>query len=100
MELVRRVWQPDFDAMATPFSAICGVYATLEDDVLRADVVPRGSAVYVNPAYAPSDKRNGASGIEQVLEKLVEVDVRTRGCTLIALLPNLHCTSVLVVVFQ
>ena len=25
-----------------------------------------------------------------MLEKLVEVDVRTRGCTLIALLPNLH----------
>ena len=90
MELVRSVWQPDFDAMATPFSAICGAYATMEDDVLRADVVPSGSVVYVNPAYAPSDKRNGASGIEQVLEKLVKVDVRARGCTLIALLPNLH----------
>ena len=56
MELVRSVWQPDFDAMATPFSAICGAYATMEDDVLRADVVPSGSVVYVNPAYAPSDK--------------------------------------------
>ena len=31
---VRRRWQPTFDAMATPFSAVCGDYATLEDDVL------------------------------------------------------------------
>ena len=32
---VRREWQPTFDAMATPFSAIAGAYATLEDDVLQ-----------------------------------------------------------------
>ena len=49
---VRRVWSPTFDAMATPFSAVCGAYATLEDDVLTSDVVPAGSVVYVNPAYA------------------------------------------------
>ena len=32
---MRREWQPTFDAMATPFSAIAGAYATLEDDVLQ-----------------------------------------------------------------
>ena len=53
MDFVRRTWRPTFDAMATPFSAIAPAYATLEDDVLRADAVPRGSVVYVNPAYAP-----------------------------------------------
>ena len=90
VELVRRQWQPNFDAMATPFSAVCAAYATLEDDVLRADAVPRDSVVYVNPAYAPTDALNGAAGIELFLAKLIETDVQTRGCTLIALLPNLH----------
>ena len=42
------------------------------------------------PAYAPSESLNGAGGIELFLSKLIETDVRTRGCTLIALLPNLH----------
>ena len=52
MDFVRREWRPTFDAMATPFSAICGAYATLEDDVLRCDAVPTGSVVYVNqPAW-------------------------------------------------
>ena len=52
MDFVRREWRPTFDAMATPFSAICGAYATLEDDVLRRDAVPTGSVVYVNqPAW-------------------------------------------------
>lgn len=60
MQLVRRVWQPDFDAMATPFSAICGAYATLEDDVMRAEAVPRDSVVYVNPAYAALGRKRGA----------------------------------------
>ena len=32
---MRRECQPTFDAMATPFSAIAGAYATLEDDVLQ-----------------------------------------------------------------
>ena len=32
---MRREWQPTFDAMAMPFSAIAGAYATLEDDVLQ-----------------------------------------------------------------
>ena len=60
MHLVRRQWQPDFDAMATPFSAICGAYATLEDDVMRAEAVPRDSVVYVNPAYAALGRKRGA----------------------------------------
>ena len=49
---VRRLWQPTFDAMATPLSAICAQYATLEDDVMTPDLIPRGSVIYVNPAYA------------------------------------------------
>ena len=49
---VRRIWKPTFDAMATPFSAVCGAYATLEDDILAPGVVPARSVVYVNPAYA------------------------------------------------
>jgi len=90
MDLVRRTWRPDFDAMATPFSAICGSYATLEDDVARPDAVPPGSVVYANPAYAPTDALNGAGGIELFLSKLIDTDVRQRGCTLVALLPNQH----------
>ena len=90
VDFVRRTWAPDFDAMATPFSAICPAYGTLEHDVLRHDAVPRGSVVYANPAYALADAHNGAAGIELFLKKLIEVDVRARGCTLIALLPNLH----------
>ena len=90
VDFVRRTWEPTFDAMATPFSAIAGAYATLEDDVLRPDAMPAGSVVFVNPAYAPTEALNGAGGIDIFLSKLIETDVRARGCTLIALLPNLH----------
>ena len=90
---VRRLWQPTFDAMATPLSAICAQYATLEDDVMTPDLIPRGSIIYVNPAYAPEDAKNGAAGIEIHLSKLVETDVRARGSKLIALLPNLSHTG-------
>ena len=34
-----------FDAMATPFSAICREYATIETDILRPESVPAGSVV-------------------------------------------------------
>ena len=81
---VRRIWKPTFDAMATPFSAVCGAYATLEDDVLTRAVIPPGAIVYANPAYAPQDMANGAAGLEVHLRKLVEVDVRARGCSLVA----------------
>ena len=90
MELVLRKWRPTFDAMATPLSALCARYATLEDDILRHDAVPRDSVVYVNPAYADPDALNGAGGLEQFLGKLIDVDVGQRGCTLVALLPNHH----------
>jgi len=33
---VHRLWRPTFDAMATPLSAVCGDYTTLEDDVPRS----------------------------------------------------------------
>ena len=35
---VRLKWAPSFDAMATPFSAICGAYATIEDDIMSPDI--------------------------------------------------------------
>ena len=90
---VRRLWRPTFDAMATPFSAVCADYATIEDDILAPGVVPARAVVYVNPAYAPADLSNGAAGIELHLSKLIETDVRQRGCTLVALLPNLSHTE-------
>jgi hypothetical protein len=37
--------------------------------------VPAGSVVYVNPAYAMANQKNGAAGIERHLEKLIETDV-------------------------
>ena len=49
--------------------------------------------MYVNPAYAMANQKNGAAGIERHLEKLIETDVGERGCTLIALLPNLSHTE-------
>ena len=59
MHFVRRKWAPTFDAMATPFSTICGEYATIETDILRPESVPAGSVVFVNPAYAPTEAHNG-----------------------------------------
>ena len=59
MHFVRRKWAPTFDAMATPFSAICREYATVETDILRPESVPAGSVVFVNPAYAPTEAHNG-----------------------------------------
>ena len=88
---VRRLWAPDFDAMASPVNAIAGDYATLEDDVLSFPL--RNRRIFVNPAYAPEEAYNGSAGIGLVLEKLVGGDVRQRGCTLIALLPNLSHTE-------
>ena len=78
--------------MATLLFAVCSDYATLEDAVLTPGAVPCARVVYVNPAYAVADQKNGAAGIECHLGKLIEVDVRQRGCTLIALLPNLSHT--------
>ena len=87
---VRRLWAPDFDAMASPVNAICSDYATLEDDVLSLSLA--GRCIFANPAYAPDDAWRGEGGIDLALEKLLE-DVRERGCTLVALLPNLSHTS-------
>ena len=84
--VVRR-WAPDFDAMASPINAICADYATLEQDVLSLPLEKR--CIFVNPAYAAPGARNGAAGMGPALAKLVGGDVRSRGCTLIALLPML-----------
>lgn len=88
---VRRLWQPTFDAMASPLSAICSEYATIEDDILSLQLADR--VIYANPAYAMADVKNGAAGIEPHLAKLIDGDVRQRGCTLVALLPNLSHTG-------
>lgn len=89
---VRRLWRPSFDAMATPFSAVCANYATVDDDILSPEIVPRACVIFVNPAYASTNLKNGADGLESFLSKLVTVDVQERGCTLVALLPNLSHT--------
>ena len=78
---VRRRWQPTFDAMASPFSAVCGAYATLEDDILAPGVVPARSVVYVNPAYAPRDLSHGAAGMDRDVWR----GYRTVGCTVLVL---------------
>ena len=88
---VRRMWAPDFDAMASPVNAIASEYATLEDDVLSFPLVRR--CIFVNPAYAPEEAWSGSAGIGLALEKLVDGDVRQRNCTLVALLPNLSHTD-------
>lgn len=90
---LRRLWQPTFDAMATPFSAVCASYATLEDDVMSPNLIPPNSIIYVNPAYATGEQKNRNQGIEVHLQKLIEIDVQDRGSTLIALLPNLSHTT-------
>lgn len=89
MAAVRRLWAPTVDAMATPLSAICPRYVTREDDVLSAEIIPRGSIIYCNPAYAVEGHATGSAGIEVHLTKLIDVDVGERGSTLVALLPGL-----------
>lgn len=84
--------QRDLDAISAP-PAVCARYATLEDDVLSHCDVPAGAVIYINPAYAPKDLSNGADGIGPYLTKLIVTDVGKRGCTLVALLPNLSHTE-------
>lgn len=79
--------------MATPFSSVCAAYATIEDDILSPEIVTPSSVVYVNPAYASARHKNGTDGVHIYLDKLINVDVHRRGCTLIALLPNLSHTA-------
>ena len=75
MLTIRSTWAPDFDAMATPFSALCAEYATAEDDILTIQLT--GGTTFVNPAYAEPDAKGGASGIGLFLTKLIEGDVLT-----------------------
>ena len=83
---VRRRWSVDYDAMATPMSALAPDYATKEDGVLRVPLHDR--VIFCNPAYAEQGEGCGVGGILPVLRKLVDGDVRVRGCTLVALLPS------------
>ena len=46
MDFVRREWRPTFDAMATPFSAICGAYGR-DDTVHGATPSARGMRLEV-----------------------------------------------------
>lgn len=91
MRTVRRIWAPSFDAMASPLNAICPEYATIEDDLFELELA--GRCVFVNPAYATKEAVSGSSGIGQALHKLVNGEVRRRGCTLVALLPCLPHTA-------
>mmetsp|Transcript_46025 Transcript_46025/g.120587 ORF Transcript_46025/g.120587 Transcript_46025/m.120587 type:complete len:339 (-) Transcript_46025:40-1056(-) len=90
VETVRRRWSPDFDAMASPINAICSDYATLEDNLFSLSLYER--CIFTNPAYAPEEASRGSEGIDLALAKLIN-DVRSHGCTLIALLPNLTHTT-------
>ena len=84
---VRRLWAPDYDAMASPINAVCEDYCTLEDD-FDAPLFDR--RIFVNPAYDTEGLQHHESNtdIASALDKLIR-DVRERGCTLMALLPAL-----------
>jgi len=73
--------------MTTPLSALCPSYTTREDDILKVQLT--GRSIFINPAYAVDRHHTGTTGIEVVLRKLIEHDVRERGCTLVALLPSI-----------
>ena len=66
---VRRLWAPDFDAMASPVNAVCSEYATLEDDIFSLTLA--GRCIFVSPAYAPDDAWRGEGGIGLALAKLL-----------------------------
>ena len=56
---VRRRWSVDYDAMATPMSALAPDYATKEDGVLRVPLHDR--VIFCNPAYAEQGEGCGVS---------------------------------------
>ena len=87
IEHVHARWPIAFDACASPLNAIAPRYATEADDIRSLEL--RDTVVFLNPPYAIDRNTTGCSGIGPILMKLVDQDVRQRGCTLIALLPVL-----------
>ena len=61
MELVRRVWQPDFDAMATPFSASLPVRSTVYVRPVSPRLFSRAAA---SSAARPSPQRAASASSE------------------------------------
>jgi len=87
-EYVRERWAVQFDACASPLNALAPRYATSTDDFLAREL--SGETVFCNPPYAMDRYATGSmAAIPPIIRKLVEGDVRTRGCTAIALLPAL-----------
>ena len=76
----------DIDAMASPLSALTPQYFTRENSIYEAELSAK--VIFLNPAYGRRRWDLGLDGFFPVLEKIVDGDVRTRGCTLVALVPN------------
>ena len=87
VEFVRTRWAIQFDACASPFNTLAPRYATAADDILTLEL--RELVVFVNPPYHMDLHAPGCAAIGPILCKLVDYDVRERGCTLVALLPVL-----------
>lgn len=82
-------WTVEFDACASPLSALAPRYASAADDFLARDDLD-GITIFCNPPYSLDRSATGSCGaIEPIVRKLVEGDVSDRGCTAIALLPVL-----------
>mmetsp|Transcript_38780 Transcript_38780/g.89367 ORF Transcript_38780/g.89367 Transcript_38780/m.89367 type:complete len:307 (+) Transcript_38780:134-1054(+) len=75
----------NFDACATPLSAICKDYS---ENIMADDAIPPGRSIFVNPPYGQRKWGIGCDGIQPILEKLVSVDVKARGSKVVAMLPN------------
>lgn len=88
-DYARGRWPIDFDACASPLSALAPRYASAADDFLaRCDLY--GRTIFCNPPYSVDRSATGScAAIGPIVQKLVEGDVAVRGCTAIALLPVL-----------
>ena len=90
MLAVRAMFNIDVDGCASPLNALAPKYVTAEDDFLKTLLT--GVTVYINPPYSADQYATGCAAINPFVEKLVLGDVRTRGCTGVALLPALTRT--------
>ena len=74
------------DAMASPLSALAPRYFSRENSIYDAELSEE--IIFLNPAYGRRRWDIGLDGFSPALQKLVTQDVRERGRTLVALLPN------------
>lgn len=87
-EYVRERWAVQFDACASPLNALAPRYVTSTDDFITCEL--SNEIIFCNPPYAMDRYATGSfAAIAPIIQKLVVGDVRTRGCTAIALLPAL-----------